>query len=71
MLQPKQASVPGGNFNAKNVQLEMVRRAQPLCGSLFVAIENLEAMRTHQEPVPASKHQLEVICGASCETGAQ
>jgi hypothetical protein len=36
-----------------------------------VSVRDLESMRVEQAFVPASKHGLETICGASCETGAQ
>ncbi len=36
-----------------------------------IPIQELEAMRTSDAPISASKHGLETICGASCETGAQ
>lgn len=36
-----------------------------------MTIEELEAIRTAAHVLPASKYGLEVLCGASCETGAQ
>ena len=36
-----------------------------------MALAELEAMRTRRQSLPASKHGLETICGASCEVGAQ
>jgi hypothetical protein len=35
-----------------------------------VEFDQLEASRVQGSNVPASKHGLEVLCGASCETGA-
>ena len=35
-----------------------------------VTLERLEAIRTSQDRISASKFGLEVICGLSCETGA-
>lgn len=35
-----------------------------------IALADLEAARVGNKRVPASKFGLEVICGASCETGA-
>jgi hypothetical protein len=36
-----------------------------------ISLESLEIGRTMRSTIPASKHGLENICGASCETGAQ
>jgi len=36
-----------------------------------ISLEALELGRTMRSAIPASKHGLENICGASCETGAQ
>lgn len=57
------------NFDLKNRDVELMprRRSEPT----FVAVTDLEALRTERAAVPASKHGLETICGASCETGAQ
>lgn len=57
------------NFNLKNevVQLMPTHRSE----RAVMSIRDLEAMRTQRSSVPASKHGLETICGASCETGAQ
>lgn len=36
-----------------------------------LSVTELEALRAEAPGLSASKHGLEVICGASCETGAQ
>jgi hypothetical protein len=38
---------------------------------MTMTVEDLEALRTERSAIPASKHGLETICGASCDTGAQ
>jgi hypothetical protein len=65
----KTESATHGNFNLKNIAVDLVpagpaRRTE-------MTVTELETMRTRRRPVPASKHGLEAICGASCETGAQ
>lgn len=65
-----QTLTQSSNFNLKNEVVELVR-ARGKAERTFVAIEDLEAMRTNRPAIPASKHSLEAICGASCETGAQ
>lgn len=65
----KTDSATESNFNLKNIAVDLVpagpaRRVQ-------MTVSDLEAMRVGRRPVPASKHGLEAICGASCETGAQ
>lgn len=60
---------PSNNFQLKNQVVELLptrtsERAQ-------ISLSTLETMRTERPSVPASKHGLEIICGASCETGAQ
>jgi hypothetical protein len=59
------------NFNLKNVAVDLI----PTPGTegnarAELSIAELEAMRANRPAVPASKHGLEVICGASCEIGA-
>ena len=53
----------------KKMHIDVVARRTH--GRVEVSIEALEAMRTNRNPISASKSGLEVICGASCETGAQ
>ena len=60
---------PSNNFQLKNQVVELLptrtsERAQ-------ISLSTLETMRTERPSVPASKHGLEIMCGASCETGAQ
>ncbi|WP_447007566.1 hypothetical protein ACRAKI_14315 [Saccharothrix isguenensis] len=38
---------------------------------VVMSVRELESFRVAGLSVPASKHGLETICGASCETGAQ
>ena len=70
MLKAKYESVVQNKFNLKNVAVELMpssRRSEPA----FIGIKELEEMRVERRAIPASKHGLETICGASCETGAQ
>jgi hypothetical protein len=57
------------NFQLKNTAVDLIGKGVGETATL--SIEALEAMRTERAAVPASKHGLEAICGASCETGAQ
>jgi len=70
MKQATSAAVQSGGFALKNEQVALVRHGAPAERS-FQTIGDLEAMRVERSAVPASKHGLEVICGASCDTGAQ
>jgi hypothetical protein len=55
-------------FARKHQSVDLLgRRSQQVTMSL----SDLEGMRAHRVSVPASRHGLETICGASCETGAQ
>jgi hypothetical protein len=55
-------------FARKHQSVDLIgRRSQQVSMSL----SDLEGMRSHRVSVPASRHGLETICGASCETGAQ
>lgn len=67
---PEASAVIHSNFGLKNVSVELVP-AGDASERTFMSIQELEALRTERRPVPASKHGLETICGASCETGAQ
>jgi hypothetical protein len=58
------------NFNLKNLNIALVPSARS-ADRAVMSIRDLEALRVDQRSVPASKHGLETICGASCETGAQ
>lgn len=64
------STVQSGNFDLKNELVELI----PAAGTatrVSLGVRDLEEMRTAASFVPASKHGLETICGASCETGAQ
>lgn len=58
------------NFKLKDEFIELIR-ARRDSSSVFISVTELEASRTRQSAIPASKHSLETICGASCEIGAQ
>lgn len=62
-------SVSVSKFNLKHMSVDLIRRPA-IPARAEVSTEALEAVRTARQSVPASKHGLEVICGASCETGA-
>lgn len=62
-------SAPLSNFDLKNTRVNLIQ--SPASQSAFVSLNELEAARSARRPVSASKHGLEVICGGSCETGAQ
>jgi len=62
-------AVQSHNFNLKNVAVELIPERRPT-ERADLSMEELEALRTGRPAVPASKHGLEVICGASCEIGA-
>jgi hypothetical protein len=65
------ASATGTNgFDLKHVTVDLLPASGPSQRSA-VALADLEALRTGRRAVPASKHGLETICGASCEIGAQ
>ncbi len=69
-MQPKtSAEVQTDLFNLKNMSVELVPVA-PRSERTFLTVRDLESMRTKRPTVPASKHGLETICGASCEIGA-
>lgn len=58
------------NFDLKNNQAVLIA-PQESSGRATMSLHQLEAIRTARSAVPASKYGLEVICGGSCETGAQ
>jgi hypothetical protein len=70
MSKEAQAVTQSSNFNLKNEFVELVD-ARSTSQHAFVSLQDLESMRTQRPDIPASKHGLETICGASCETGAQ
>lgn len=70
MLKAATAASQTSNFNLKNEVVDLVRTGHR-SERTVMTIEDLEALRTERSAIPASKHGLETICGASCETGAQ
>lgn len=69
MREAASSAVQSSNFNLKNEAVELVGPTH--LERAFLTIGDLEAIRTERPAVSASKHGLETICGASCETGAQ
>lgn len=69
-MQTEIAAQIESNFNLKNLSVELVPSARS-AERAVMSVRDLEALRTERRSVPASKHGLETICGASCETGAQ
>lgn len=69
MAEQQNPAVQNHNFNLKNVAVDLIPESHP-AQRADLSIEELEAMRVSRPAVPASKHGLEVICGASCEIGA-
>jgi hypothetical protein len=67
MTDVKPATKQNSNFDLKTRYVDL---QTPLARSVR-SIRELDALRVAAKPVSASKHGLEVICGASCETGAQ
>lgn len=63
-------AVQSTNFNLKNEVIELITGSRT-AERVSLSVAELEAMRTMRPAIPASKHGLEVITGASCETGAQ
>ncbi len=63
-------AVQSSNFRLKNELVELIPPGA-VAPRVSMNVRDLEAMRTQRSAVPASKHGLEIICGASCETGAQ
>jgi hypothetical protein len=70
MREAVSAAVQSTNFNLKNEHVALIPSVGT-AASVVISARDLEAMRTSTGFVPASKHGLEVITGASCETGAQ
>ena len=67
MFDAKPATKQNSNFALKAHYVDLLTPA----AQVTKRVRELEALRATAKPVPASKHGLEVICGASCETGAQ
>ncbi|MFJ8011901.1 hypothetical protein [Streptomyces sp. NPDC096339] len=70
MRQAVSTAVQSDNFNLKNELVELIP-AGVQTETAAMGVRELEAFRANGSFVPASKHGLEVITGASCETGAQ
>lgn len=68
-MQNLAVSTTQSNFDLKTTDVDLV--GQPGAGSAFKSLSELEGMRVHGDAISASKHGLENITGASCETGAQ
>ncbi len=62
-------AVQSDNFSLKSELVELIPSGG-VAGRVVMSVHELEAFRTGTR-VSASKHGLEVITGASCETGAQ
>ncbi|EPV6728672.1 hypothetical protein ACV822_002476 [Klebsiella aerogenes] len=61
---------PSNNFNLKNEAVNLiVHGVHHQYADL--SVNELESMRANRAFIPASRHGIETICGASCETGAQ
>ncbi|MFE5871389.1 hypothetical protein ACFQ6V_22480 [Streptomyces roseifaciens] len=70
MREAVSTAVQSTNFNLKNEVVELIPSGAA-AERAVLGIRELEAFRAAGSFVPASKHGLEVITGASCETGAQ
>jgi hypothetical protein len=68
MTQLASVSQKSNGFALKEQQVDLIRPRERSFTAMTVA--DLESLRVQGPSVPASKHGLEVICGASCETGA-
>lgn len=60
---------PSSNFNLKNEVVDLVGHRVG-AAIVHVSLRDLERMRAERAFIPASRHGVETICGASCETGA-
>lgn len=57
------------NFDLKRLDVALLPTQNTT--ATRISTEDLEAMRTSGAIISASRHGLEAITGASCETGAQ
>jgi membrane glycosyltransferase len=64
------SSTQSGGFGLKHREVALIPQERN-APRTFVSVEQLEATRVERVAIPASKHGLEAICGASCDTGAQ
>lgn len=65
----QELSTVHSNFDLKKMPVNLISSPKSIAASLTIG--ELEAFRATRHAVSASKHGLEVLCGASCETGAQ
>ena len=70
MREAVSTAVQSSNFDLKKELVELIPSGS-VAGHFSMSVRDLESLRTERAFVPASKHGLEAICGASCETGAQ
>jgi len=56
-------------FALKTTEVDLVGKFESVPAS-HLTIEDLEAMRVGRQTLPASKHGLDAVCGASCDIGA-
>jgi hypothetical protein len=70
MVKLDHSPVSADNFQLKSDFIELISRKRDF-RPVFIDIAELEESRTKRFAVPASRHGLEIICGASCEIGAQ
>ncbi len=68
-MQHVTASAASTNFQLKTQSVQLLPSSRQQ--SATIALADLEAFRVSALATPASKHGLEAITGASCETGAQ
>ncbi|ERK12046.1 hypothetical protein [Serratia fonticola] len=61
---------PSSNFNLKNEIINLISNSADVKYA-DLSVSELESMRAERAFIPASRHGIETICGASCETGAQ
>lgn len=62
------SKVQSNNFELKQQFADL---SPSIRSSKSMSMQTLEARRVSGASIPASRNGLEVICGASCETGAQ
>jgi hypothetical protein len=67
MTQLFATSTQSSNLDLKNKHVELISSRNNE-GRVFLPLSELEALRVGGPRIPASKHGLEVICGASGET---
>lgn len=65
----QELSKVSSNFDLKNTSVDLI--SSPKSVAAQRTIGELEAFRASRHAVSASKHGLEILCGGSCETGAQ